>query len=74
MNTIGKVILYTVGIFLVYSLITTFIHAPFMGTGSLLFLLLLACPLMFLFMDHSGSHSHGGKSTHGEKSQTIHQH
>lgn len=73
MNTIVKILLYAVGIFAVYSLIVTFLHAPILGGGSLVFLLLLACPLMFLFMDHGGSHNHD-HSTGEKKPQAAHQH
>lgn len=73
MNTFGKVLLYGVGIVAIYSLAVTFLKAPVLGGGSLIFLLLLACPLMMLFMHSGGSHDHG-QSTDEKKPQATHQH
>lgn len=53
MNKFTKILLSAVGIFAIYSLVVTFFDMPIFG-GSLIFLLLLTCPLMFLFMDHGG--------------------
>lgn len=69
MNKFTKILLYAVGIFTVYSLIVTFFHMPILG-GSLIFLLILACPLMMMFM--MGGHNHNG---HDEKTnESTHQH
>lgn len=73
MNKFGKIILYVVGIFAVYSLVATLFNAPILAGGSLIFLLLLACPLMFLFMDHGGSHKQK-ESSDEKKPQAAHQH
>lgn len=70
MNTLGKILLYAAGIFLVYTLVVTFLHVPFMGTGSLFFLLLLACPLMMYMI---GGHNHSGH-TDEKKVGRTHQH
>lgn len=66
MNKLTKIILLAVGIFAVYSLVVTFFHMPIFG-GSLVFLLFLACPLMFLFMDHGGHKDE-------RKAENAHQH
>lgn len=67
MNKLGKIILYAVGILAVYILAATLFNAPVLAGGSLIFLLLLACPLMFLFMDHGGQKDE-------KKTGSAHQH
>ena len=52
MNTFRKVILYALGIFSVYSLIASLTHMPIMGVGLFLFLPVVLCIGMFLYMDH----------------------
>lgn len=69
MNKFGKILLYIVGIFAVYSLVVTLFHMPIFG-GSLFFLLILACPLMMMFM--MGGHNHGGHDK--KKIENTHQH
>ena len=59
MNKLGRNILYALGVFAVYSLVVTYFQMPIFGQ-SLFFLLLLACPLMMVFM--MGGHGHSGHS------------
>ncbi|MDQ3099710.1 MAG: DUF2933 domain-containing protein [bacterium] len=60
MNTFGKIILFAAVIFVAYELFTN--NLQVLGTGLFLFIPLLLCGAMMLFMHHGGHENHEDKS------------